>query len=149
MRTFLFDRGTADPTASLGLLVLRAGAGLMMLFGHGLAKWNNFSTLLGGKWQSPPLWPFSSLDPKVSLACLILAEVVAAGLLVIGFATRVSAFFFSFAMVVAAFIAHGADGFAKKEMALLYLLAGLVLIITGAGRYSLDHFLHKEKRRRW
>jgi len=44
----------------------------------------------------------------------------------------------SFAMAVAAFIAHGADPFAKKEMALLYLVGFLTVALMGPGRYSID-----------
>ena len=41
-------------------------------------------------------------------------------------------------MLVAAFIVHGADPFAKKEKALLYAICFLVIAITGAGKYSID-----------
>ena len=36
MKKLLFDCGTRDATASLGLLVLRVLTGLMMLIGHGI-----------------------------------------------------------------------------------------------------------------
>jgi uncharacterized membrane protein YphA (DoxX/SURF4 family) len=61
-----------------------------------------------------------------------------------------------FAMVVAAFGAHaaapwfsaGAGG--SKELALMYLIPVIVIILSGAGSYSLDAAIYKEsKRRRW
>lgn len=47
-------------------------------------------------------------------------------------------------MGVAGFVAHAADPFAKKEMALLYLAACVMFIFTGAGKYSLDSMLRKK-----
>ncbi|MFT4177472.1 MAG: DoxX family protein [Luteolibacter sp.] len=147
MKKLFFDCGTRDPLASLGLFVLRAGTGLMMLYGHGIPKIGKFETIKDG-WLVPDFFPLRYMSPPVSLVATIGAEVVAAAFLILGFSTRISAFVFSFAMVVAAFLAHGADPFAKKELALLYLLAGVVIIITGAGKYSLDSVIYQEKRRR-
>ena len=41
-------------------------------------------------------------------------------------------------MAVAAFVVHGADPLAKKEMALLYMVAFLAIAFIGPGRFSLD-----------
>jgi putative oxidoreductase len=48
-------------------------------------------------------------------------------------------------MFVAAFITHIADPFAKKEVAILYLLFYIALLITGSGKYSIDFFLTRKK----
>src|SRR5690606_34095608 len=45
MKRLFFDCGPRDGATSLALFFLRAAAGLMMLFGHGLAKIENFATL--------------------------------------------------------------------------------------------------------
>lgn len=155
MKKFLFDCGTRDVPASLGLLVLRLSIGLMMLIGHGIPKLQAYATLKDG-WHVPPMWPLSTMSPPVSLMATIFAELVCAGLVVIGLGTRFAAFILGFAMVVAAFDAHGqapwfmsAAG-AAKEPALLYLIPMLVLIITGAGSTSFDAALYRDtKRRRW
>ncbi len=55
-----------------------------------------------------------------------------------GLFTRASALFLGFTMTIAAFVAHAADPFAKKEMALLYLAACTLIFFCGAGKYSLD-----------
>lgn len=44
-------------------------------------------------------------------------------------------------MAVAAFIIHGADPLAKKELALLYLAAFAAIGLTGPGRFALDAWL--------
>jgi uncharacterized membrane protein YphA (DoxX/SURF4 family) len=38
MKSFFFDCGTRDSTASFGILFLRVCTGLMMFLGHGLGK---------------------------------------------------------------------------------------------------------------
>ncbi len=153
MKKFLFDCGTRDPLASTGLLVLRAGFGLMMLIGHGLPKMQNYDAMLKQGFVVPQIWPLSYMSEPMSLIMAIGAELVASGLLVLGLMTRPAAFMLGFAMCVAAFQVHGADPFfskggAAKEMAVLYLLPAFVLIITGAGQWSLDAAIATDKRKR-
>jgi len=153
MKLFLFDCGTRDPLASVGLLVLRAGIGLMMAFGHGLPKLQNYSAMLE-QWNiAPAIWPLSYMSKPMSLMLAIGAEFVASLMLVLGVMTRPAAFMLGFAMCVAAFQVHALDPFfsaggAAKEMAVLYLLPAFVLIITGAGQYSIDAGIATDKRRR-
>jgi putative oxidoreductase len=158
MKKFLFDCGTRDATASTGLLILRISMGLLMLLGHGLGKLQGYSTLLNGMWKSPDFWPFNSLAPQISLAAAIVAEFGASILLILGLMTRPAAFLLGFTMVVAAFFAHGQGAWfmaaghpaGAKEPALLYLTAYIVLIVTGAGSWSMDSSLYREgKRKRW
>lgn len=153
MKRFLVDCGTRDPLASSGLLVLRASTGLMMLFGHGIPKWRNYGVMVE-QWDTvPALWPLSYMTAPMSLMAAIAAEVFAAALIVLGLCTRPAAFMLGFAMVVAAFQQHAHDPFffkggAAKELAVLYLVPCFVLIITGAGQWSLDGTFSHDKRRR-
>ncbi len=154
MKLFFFDCGTRDPLASTGVLILRASLGLMMLIGHGWEKWKAYSKL-ASNWTVPDIWPLNHLSPQMSLVATIGAEFFAAALLVLGLATRPAAFVLGFAMVVAAFQVQAglpwltpATGGGSKEMALLYLVPCFVLIVTGGGQWSLDAFVHTEKRRR-
>lgn len=154
MKKYLFDCGSRDPLAAPGLFVLRVGIGLMMLIGHGIPKIQKFGQMKDG-FYVPDFFPLYYMSPMVSLVALIVAEVVAAAMLVLGFLTRPAAFVLGFAMVVAAFGRHAADpwfftGGAAKELALLYLIPCVVLILSGAGGYSFDAMIHKDgKRRRW
>lgn len=156
MKPFLFDCGTRDATASLGILALRVMTGMMMLAGHGVAKIENFAAMKS-TFPVPDFFPLHYMNPQTSLIACIAAEVGAAALVVLGLATRPAAFILGFTMVVAAFHAHhGAPWFmgpgvdSSKEPALLYLIPMIAIILTGAGSYSIDATLHKEgKRRRW
>jgi putative oxidoreductase len=156
MKKFFFDCGTRDASASIGFLALRILVGLMMLVGHGIPKIQNFHAILAKGFYQPDIFPLSLMSPQVSLLMAIGAEVVASSLLIVGLMTRPAAFVFSFTMVVAAFGAQGADPWfsggpgASKELALMYLIPIIAIILSGAGSYSLDATLYKEsKRRRW
>lgn len=71
----------------------------------------------------------------------ILTESLGALLLTMGLATRLAAFFLTATMLVAAFLVHAGDPFAKRELALFYLVIALTFLFKGGGRWSLDAFL--------
>ncbi|RYD49384.1 MAG: DoxX family protein, partial [Verrucomicrobiaceae bacterium] len=102
MKKFFFDCGTRDPLASYGLVVLRLAYGWMMLYGHGIAKIQNFDKLKDA-WPVPGVFPLNLMSHPISLVATIGAEVGAAGLLMLGFMTRPAAFVLGFAMCIAAF----------------------------------------------
>ncbi|MCW1884235.1 DoxX family protein [Luteolibacter flavescens] len=152
MKKFFFDCGTRDPLASSGLLLMRIGFGWMMLYGHGIAKIQNFEKLKA-TWAVPGVFPLNFMSSPVSLMATICAEVGAASLLILGLMTRPAAFVLGFAMCVAAFqvLAHSpmylpAPG--AKEPAVMYLFFCFTLIITGAGKWSVDAGFDTDKRRR-
>lgn len=154
LKPFLFNCGTREADVSYGLLLLRVATGLMMLIGHGIPKIQHY-VKLKGTWHVVDLFPFYFMSPQLSLLATLAAEVLAALLLLLGLMTRPAAFLLCFAMVVAAFeVNAGSVWFTQppngKELAILYLIPGLVLLLTGAGVWSLDANLYREpKRRRW
>lgn len=157
MKKFLFDCGTRDLTASIGILALRVLIGTMMLVGHGLPKLRHFSESKD-LFPVPDFFPLALMSPQVSLCAVIFAEVFAATMLIIGFATRPAAFILAFTMIVAAFNFHQGDPwfFAPptivpvKELSILYLIPMISIILSGAGQISADAALyHERKRRRW
>jgi len=113
------------------LALLRIVFSLLMMT-HG---WSKLERILEGNLSfGDPL----GLGSTLSLYLVTFAELVAPIFIIVGFKTRIMALITSFAMAVAAFIAHGADPLAKKEMALLYLAGFLSVSLMGAGRYSID-----------
>lgn len=104
---------------------------------HGYSK---LQKLLAGDFQFAD--PFG-LGPGVSLGMAVFAEFFCSILLILGLGTRLATIPLIVTMLVAAFIAHGADPFAKKEMALLYLVSYIVLLFSGAGKISVDQLLEK------
>ena len=104
----------------------------LLLMTHG---WSKLERILEGNLSfGDPL----GLGSILTLYLVTFAELVAPIFIIVGFKTRIMALITSFAMAVAAFIAHGADPLAKKEMALLYLVGFLSVSLMGAGRYSID-----------
>ncbi|MFD2255375.1 DoxX family protein [Luteolibacter algae] len=156
MKKFFFDCGTRDSTASLGILFLRVCTGLMLLIGHGLGKIQNFE-MMKEKFPVPDFFPLRHMSPFFSLISTIGVEVGCAGLIVLGIATRPAAFILAFTMTVAAFNIHNSDPWfmgpgveGAKELALLYLIPSVAILLTGAGAYSADASIYKEgRRRRW
>lgn len=117
-----------------GLLFLRVVVGLMMMV-HGYQKLSNFGAMAD---MFPD--PFG-LGPTVSLCLVIFAELICSILLLVGLLTPLALVPLLITMAVAILVAHGADPWAKKEMAVLYFMIYSTLMITGPGRYSLDHKL--------
>jgi putative oxidoreductase len=118
---------------SLGLLLVRVGAGGIMLLGHGWGKLIGFSEV--AERFPDPLGLGSS---TLSLALAVFAEFFCAAAVVAGFATRFAAAPLVVTMLVAAFVIHADDPWAKKELALLYAVPFVALIFTGAGKFSFD-----------
>ena len=130
-----------DTLRSLGLLVLRLGAGGLLLFGHGLPKLMNFSER-SARFADP-----IGVGPGAGLALVVFAEVFCSLFVMLGLATRLAAIPPVIFFLIAALIHHAADPWAKKELALVYLMAFLTLILTGGGKYSRDA-LYKRWRHR-
>lgn len=104
-----------------------------MLVNHGLGKMDK---LFNG--DPTQFADVMGIGAPASLGLAVFSEVFCAGLLVLGLFTRWVSVPLVITMLVAAFVVHGADPLAKKEMALLYLIPYIVLALKGAGEYSLD-----------
>ena len=113
-------------------LLIRLGAGGMMLT-HGIPK---IGRLFG---EGPVKFadPFG-LGPEISLVLAIIAEVICAVLVMVGFKTRIATIPLMLTMLTAAFYAHWNDPFGKKELPLLFFLVFLAILIMGPGKYALD-----------
>ena len=133
----LFQTKLNNTSIDLSLLLLRLATGVFMLT-HGFPK---LQRLLAGEMQfGDPI----GLGPEVSLVLAVFAEVVCSILIVLGLGTRLAAIPLIVTMAVAAFIAHGADPFGRKEMALLYLVGYVVLLLSGSGKFSVDRIISKK-----
>jgi putative oxidoreductase len=137
---WIFGTSVDKNINSFALLILRVVVGSFMLV-HGLQKLDMLKAN-----------PVQFADPigigePASLTLAVFAELVCSILLIIGLLTRLAIIPLIITMLVAVFIVHAADGFEKQELPALYLGVYIVLIINGAGKYSVDRLIAKRKRR--
>jgi len=127
---------------SWGLLILRVGAGALLLYGHGWGKLVNFS-------QYAATFPDPlGVGSPTSLGLVVFAEVFCSIGIMLGLFTRFTLVPLLVFTGVAAFVHHAADPWPKKELALLYAVPFVTLMIAGPGRFSLDAVLARFRKRR-
>ena len=118
-------------TTHIGLLLLRVGFSIgLMTHGYGklLRVWDgNFKF-------SDPL----GIGSTPSLVLAAFGEFIAPIFILIGWKTKLFSIFPAFTMLVAFLIAHDGDPFSKKEKSFLFLVAYIVIYLTGPGKYALD-----------
>ena len=119
----------------LSILCLRLSFSGTMLISHGLPKFLNYSQMKNS--FPDPLGIGSS-------ACLLLtifAEFICPFFILLGYKLRFFTVPLIITMLVAAFVIHADDNWSKIEFPLLYAFSFLALLISGAGKYSLDRKL--------
>ena len=117
-----------------GLLILRVTLGFSMLLLHGRGKMLDFSAMAA---KFPALF---GLPANVNLGLAIFAEVVCSALLIAGLFTRFAALMLAATMGSAFFFVHKSAlvGEHNGELAMVYLVAYVTLLFTGAGKFSVD-----------
>ena len=132
-----------DLYVSYSLLILRVIASVMMIINHG---WNK---ILAGqeKWNrlGTALTDFIGIDFMSVFFGFMAAfsESIGMVMVIFGIFTRPAAFLLLFTMFVAS-MNHLVDG-KFPELAIMYLIVMLVLLISGPGKFSLDYKFFSEK----
>jgi putative oxidoreductase len=127
-----------DTQVNIALLLLRVVAGVLMAH-HGYQKLTGFAEI------EPQFMEFLGLSKGISLGLVVFSEFFCSLFLVLGIATRFTLVPLIITMIVAVFSAHAGDIFGKGEIGTLYLGIYLVLLIAGAGKYSVDNFLFNKE----
>lgn len=130
------------------LLLLRMGIGLGM-------AWHGAKTLLGGDPRGSAMeafihgaieqglgWPFPEFFGYLAKG----GEFLGGVLVLLGLLTRPALVLLCSILGVAAFVFLSHSPLGERELALLYLLACLVLLWMGPGRFSLDAWLMHPRR---
>lgn len=128
----------SDTSFSLGILLLRLFAGSAMAFSHGYKKLTGFNEILAKGFPDP-----FHVGTKISLGLTVFAEFFCAILIIIGLLSRLATIPLIIAMSVALFIAHKGQFFGEGEMAGLFLVIFITLLLTGPGKYSADKLIGK------
>ena len=132
----IFSTRTSDSAFTFGTLLLRLGAGSLMIV-HGLDKLMHFGEK-SGKFMN-----LFGMGTTTSLALTVFAEFFCAAFIILGLFTRLAAIPLIIAMSVALFFAHKGQFFGDGESAGLYLVCFLAILILGPGKASLDRFIAK------
>ena len=135
----LFSANINNSSLNFWLLLLRIVVACLMIT-HGLPK---LEKVIAGDFKfADPI----GLGARTSLILTVIAEVLCPVLILIGFATRLATIPLIINMTVIVFIV--VQDFTKKEFPLLYLLIFITLLVTGAGKYSVDGMLSPKGRHR-
>lgn len=136
MASKIFSTGRHNTAGDLALLILRLVSGGIMLARHGMVK---IEKLIAG-----PPYEFRDpigLGPELSFFLTLFAEVICTVLIIIGLGTRIATIPLIIAMSVVAFIVHPNDGFFAMELPIMYLTMYLAILLTGAGKFSVDRVI--------
>lgn len=126
---------TSETSSAVGLLLLRLWFGIVLAISHGWGKMLD----VGGFAEKVAAMGLPA--PTVLALGAAASELVGGLLLAVGLFTRPAALAVLITMLVAAFEVHGADPFARKELALAFGAAALALLVAGPGKLSLDQKL--------
>jgi putative oxidoreductase len=139
MRQRILSNGIHATLANTWLLILRLTAGGFMLT-HGYPKL--IRLFEGGEIKfGDPI----GIGPAASLVLAVFAEFFCSILVGLGLFTRLATVPLIITMLVAAFIAHGEDPFSRKELALMYVLVYVTLLVFGGGKYTADNLIRGKK----
>jgi len=106
-----------------GLLLLRLCIGFLMLLGHGSDKLINFSEY-AQNFPDP-----TGLGSTFALVMVIFAEFFCSLAIIFGLYTRLAVIPPAIIMLVGVFVVHTNDPWLDKELALLYLISYLTLLL--------------------
>jgi len=130
----LFCTDTGNLGASIGLFILRVGAGLSLFLKHGLEKLTGYSTMV--QHFPDPI----HIGAHAGLAYALLTDGICSVLVILGIATRPAAVLILINLLTAFFFVHHAAFFADghAELVWVYIAVFATLIFTGPGRFSID-----------
>ncbi len=125
-------KGKCESLLGLGLLWMR------LLMGTGIA-YHGYGKLFGGMEKFTGYITHLNLPMPELMAWMAALSEFGGGLLIVfGLGTRFGALLVFGTMTVAAFMAHAGDPLMKKELALAYWTMAGTLMLTGAGKFSID-----------
>jgi len=126
-------------SGSVGILIVRLVMGTAFIF-HGWPKVMKNGEIVMFHWMAP-----DAPVPGALQAAAALTEAVGGGLLILGLFTPAAALLLAIVMTVAIGMVHLPQGHPfvnvggpSYELAAIYLAGAVLLLLTGAGKFSLD-----------
>jgi len=135
----LFNTQLSRRNVGIGLLILRAGAGLSLFLKHGLEKLTGYSTMV--QHFPDPL----HVGAHFGLAFALVSDGICSMLVFLGLATRPAAAWILINLLTAFFFVHHAAFFTQShvELVALYIVIFAAILFTGPGYLSLDALIKR------
>ena len=136
-----YTRTFTQPWATDALpTLIRITLGVLLVY-HGSSK---VFEGMGGMTQSLTErgWPM----PTMQAFAAAYIEFAGGVMLIVGLMTRPVAFMNITLFSIIFFVFHGADAFAKKEKAFLFLVLAVYTFLAGPGKASVDSLLFKDQK---
>lgn len=132
----LFSTKYSAGVFNLALLFLRISVGALML-NHGYDKLIKFSEMKG------EFMNFMGLGATTSLALVVFSEFFCSLLLILGLFTRLVTIPLIITMGVVIYKVGKMDIFASAELATLFFVSYVVILLLGPGKISVDGLISK------
>lgn len=132
----LFSTKYSAGAFNTAMLFLRIGVGALMMT-HGYSKLIKFSEKKG------EFMNFLGLGSTASLALVIFAEFFCSILLILGLFTRLATIPLLITMGVVIYKVNNMDVFARAELATLFFISYVVILMVGPGKASVDGMIGK------
>ena len=133
----LFSTRYSENAFAFALLVLRIGAGGLMLMNHGYDKLMHFSQR-AHRFSDP-----FNIGSTTSYSLVLFAEFFCAAFIILGLFTRLAAIPLIIAMSVVVYISHNGSLSGKGELPALFLAAFIAILFVGPGKVSIDRLIGK------
>ena len=121
-----------DTGFNIALLLLRGVFGFTMFINHGVPKLMQYSS------RSQSFYDPFGIGSEWSLILVLFAELFCSILLLLGLFTRLALIPLLITMGVILFMLNKGKAFSESEMALIYGVVYMVIMIVGPGKYSVD-----------
>ncbi len=122
---------------NLAMLLLRISTGIFLSIQHGYPKLMKFSSM------ENKFYNFLGLGTTTSLSLVIFAEFFCSMFLILGLFTRITVIPIIITMLVAIFGAAAGKPLLDSELAFLFLIPAVVLLLCGPGKISVDGMINK------
>jgi putative oxidoreductase len=133
----LFSTRVSDNAFAFSALLLRVGAGSLIMIQHGLNKLMHFAD------KAPRFADPFHIGSTTSLALVVFAEFFCAAFVILGLFTRLACIPLIIAMSVALFSANKGEFFGKGELSGIFLVCFLAILVMGPGKVSMDRLVGK------
>ena len=133
----LFSTRYSENAFAFALLVLRIGAGGLMLMNHGYDKLMHFSQR-AHRFSDP-----FNIGSTTSYSLVLFAEFFCAAFIILGLFTRLAAIPLIITMGVVVWISHNGSFSGKGELPALFLAAFIAILFVGPGKVSIDRLIGK------